>query len=382
MLRRFTTLKIEGEQMEAVADAMKSLEKILGGTTIRDEDAPIWSPSLALDGAASKKLKLLQREHDAIIFRDAAKKELVFFGPPEKDRKIQGALIPVVREAAKARRSMPFGLQAFPQFCKGGYDKITAAIGHAAHISLDTVPNPKIIINTSRQQYQTIMAVLRKQGRRSKRNSANPVHQEGECNACWTEAENPIVTSCKHVYCLACFVNLCSSAGVEGKEFSVRCIGEMATCDQPLTLRQLQDHLPSQIFEGILEASFASYIRRRPQSFHYCACGSIYRVTETAKAHTCPTCFEIVCTACHEQHGMMTCAEYEDRRKGGYLAFEKYKQENGTKDCSSCKTPIEKVEGCNRIVCRGCDMHLCWVCLEAFGDAGECYTHLRSVHAE
>ena len=74
----------------------------------------------------------------------------------------------------------------------------------------------------------------------------------------------------------------------------------------------------------------------------------------------------------------MTCAEHtqvEDTK-----ALEEYKAANGTKVCPSCKTLFEKKDGCNHITCFGCQIHICWVCLETFPDSGACYAHLSDVH--
>src|SRR5436190_6110085 len=52
------------------------------------------------------------------------------------------------------------------------------------------------------------------------------------------------------------------SAGSGEKEFSICCQGEMGRCEKVLSLQELQEHLSSSAFKEILEAFFASYIRR------------------------------------------------------------------------------------------------------------------------
>ena len=47
---------------------------------------------------------------------------------------------------------------------------------------------------------------------------------------------------------------------------------------------------------------------------------------------------------------------------------------------SSCKAPIEKIDGCNNVHCTHCNAHICWVCLDYFDDMNVCYAHLRKAH--
>ena len=65
---------------------------------------------------------------------------------------------------------------------------------------------------------------------------------------------------------------------------------------------------------------------------------------------------------------------------GGYAAFEKLKKEAGIKDCPECKTPLEKISGCNHITCVGCKAHMCWVCMMTFASGALVYDHMDKMH--
>lgn len=380
-LQRFTTLKIEGEQAKEVANATNTLEEILAGKTVKDGDATVWSTALASNGATYQKLKQIQQEHGVVVIRNKAKRQLKFFGPPDKYQQIQRTLIELIRTKSAAVHIIQLEPHKFSWACNGGFKQIATALGDG-FASFDIVSKPRrIIITGSQKQYQTALQIV--QGKEDETKSANFANTDQECTICWTEAENPILTRCNHLYCLECFENLCMSAGSEEKEFSIRCQGEIGRCEKVCSLQELQDHLSSPAFEEILEASFASYIRRHPQYFRYCStpdCGYIYRTSVTANTHTCTKCFEVICTACHEQHGAMTCAEYKDLNLGGYDAFRKYKNEKGIKDCPKCTTPMEKTEGCNHMTCGGCGTHICWVCLKTFVESRLCYAHMHAAH--
>ncbi|KAI9657898.1 MAG: hypothetical protein M1829_006860 [Trizodia sp. TS-e1964] len=138
----------------------------------------------------------------------------------------------------------------------------------------------------------------------------------------------------------------------------------MSNCNIIFDLKELKESLPSKAFEEILESSFASYIKHRPTEFRYCPkpdCNMIYRATAKMQFNTCASCFTVTCTNCHNSHPNKTCAEFKDEASGGYAAFEKLKKELGIKDCPKCKTPMEKIDGCNHMTCKGCGAHLCWI---------------------
>jgi predicted Zn-ribbon and HTH transcriptional regulator len=150
-----------------------------------------------------------------------------------------------------------------------------------------------------------------------------------------------------------------------------------------LGIAELNQHLSSTAFEEVLEESFASHIRRRPDEYRFCPtpdCGFIYRSTTSAKTYTCPKCLEVTCTRCNDHHGPMTCADYKDLKSGGLEAFERFKKSMKIKDCPKCKTPIEKIDGCNHMTCGGCAAHLCWICLKIFPTGVLCYDHLSKEH--
>lgn len=95
--------------------------------------------------------------------------------------------------------------------------------------------------------------------------------------------------------------------------------------------------------------------------------------------HTCPSCFVPVCTGCQAQHGDMSCTNYQEVSSGRHAANEKLKREMGIKDCPKCKTPLEKTDGCDHMICQ-CGAHICWVCLETFQTSGDCYDHMKARH--
>ena len=377
----FVNVKIEGEDGKEVASAANSVEAIVAGKTMFDGDDPLWNPTIASGRAVLLYLKGIQQQHGVVIIRDKTKRQLRFFGPDEKYELIQQILTESLKTEPVPARNVELDDDTFIWVCNGGFKQITTALGPDV-ASLDIVSRPRRIVVTGlEKQYQIALNIL--QGKTESSQPTPLPDGDKDCSICWTEVDQPVVTSCGHLYCIECIENLCMAAASPEKAFLICCQGDMGKCEKALPLPELQKLLSSAAFEDILEASFRSYIGRHPQEFRYCPtpdCGYIYRATSTASKHTCPKCLVVICTGCHQQHGTMTCAEYKDLNSGGYEAFRKYKEEMGIKDCPKCTTSMEKTEGCNHMTCRGCGAHVCWVCLKTFSESGPCYAHMTAQH--
>lgn len=204
------------------------------------------------------------------------------------------------------------------------------------------------------------------------------------CSICWTEAETPIKTECGHIYCADCFSTSCIEGAKATAGLSIMCHGGRGSCKTAISMDDLQASLSSETLEKVLELSFESYIRRNPDKLRYCPtpdCDFIYRVTSQARILHCSNCIMSTCSACHENHTAMTCAERQVFASGGYAAFLKLKKDLGIKDCPKCRTPVERISGCNHMTCVVCQTHICWMCSQAFADGDAVYQHMEERHA-
>jgi hypothetical protein len=205
----------------------------------------------------------------------------------------------------------------------------------------------------------------------------------GDCVVCWTEATDPLLLSCTHIYCKACFLSQAESGSIP-----LKCCGNENVCTHTFTIEELRKNLSLESFDELFLKSFKEYISARPTEYRYCPtpdCKSIYRPTVDSSTNNaellyfCNACLSDICTFCNTtSHPGMSCAEHkqvEDTK-----ALEEYKAANGTKVCPSCKALFEKKDGCNHIKCISCQIHICWVCLETFPDSGACYAHLSEIH--
>ncbi|KAJ8120002.1 hypothetical protein ONZ43_g3177 [Nemania bipapillata] len=374
----YRTLKIEGEDCKKVAEAKNVILDILAGIVAKDGSSVLWQPSLRGNGEIYRRLAQLQQQTGVVILRNKAKSQLRLFGPPNKCEEVQTAISKILNDQSSKEYAIELDEEMFRWARLGGYKKLTAVLGSDC-VSLDITSTPKrIIINGTASNHETALSIMNGQTPPSARSDPN----DQDCPACLTEAEDPIRTRCGHTYCLDCFQNLCLADPKQGSAVEVRCVGDSGRCDTVLDLPQLQENLPSTVFEELLEKSFASYARRHPDMLQYCPspdCDCVYRANGPVKTHTCRGCLVPICTSCYAPHDGMSCAEYQDVSSGRQEANEKLKREIGIKDCPQCKTPLEKTEGCNHMTCR-CGAHICWVCLEFFSVSDACYVHMRQRH--
>jgi hypothetical protein len=74
----------------------------------------------------------------------------------------------------------------------------------------------------------------------------------------------------------------------------------------------------------------------------------------------------------------------EIRQSDGF--FRKYMAENGARFCPnpSCKMPVIKISGCNKVLCTRCNKSMCFKCppedMIPYDDPSACYAHLDEVH--
>ncbi|KAK5654697.1 hypothetical protein OQA88_7021 [Cercophora sp. LCS_1] len=382
----FRVLRLEGEDNKAVAGAKQALEKTLAGEVAMDADKNIiWSPAFTVNGDLFQRIKRLEETLGIAIVRNKRMSRLHLFGPADGCRQAQVHLVKMATEDVSVSKGVKLDDAQFAWACRGGFREIAAVLGRK--VALDIISTPKrIVVTGSERDYRVAleMAVAQQEP-----GSAQPTRNASEapdCSICWTGAESPIRTACGHTYCADCFEQFCLSGAASGHtDFQLACEGDSSKCKSTLALVELQESLPSRVFEEVLEASFETYIRRRPDVFHFCPkpdCEQIYRAMdgEAVTVFTCPNCLTAVCTRCHVSHPGMTCVEHQDMASGGYAALEEAKERLGIKDCPKCKTPIEKTDGCNHMTCGGCGTHICWECMQTFKESGPCYDHMNRAH--
>ncbi|KAF5539765.1 hypothetical protein FNAPI_10700, partial [Fusarium napiforme] len=201
-------LKIEGEDRQLVAQAKRDLEKVITGTVLTMDGKNIWYSNLKISKTAYRKLQKIERDLEIVIIRDIRASNFRAFGPEER-----------VAQAAAALQQL--------------IDELKAG-GHAIK---------KAVSPVKRQQLET------------------------DCPICFDEAEESLRTSCGHTYCGLCFFQMCQAEASNPGNCSISCMGDSGKCRNVLEISEIQALILSETFENILEASFASFIRRHPAEF-------------------------------------------------------------------------------------------------------------------
>ncbi|EGX91916.1 ariadne RING finger, putative [Cordyceps militaris CM01] len=386
VLKRFRVLKIEAELADKVARTKAELEEILAGVVVKDGDGVLWDTSLKANGQLYQAIKKVEKELKVIVIRDKIKSELRLYGDEGRCARAQVRLAEVLRAELQrtSARTIELGLEQFGWACRGGFKAIVSRLG-ADKVSFDIVSMPKkMIISGSLEDYDVAVAAITDGAEQVLDLDTQPQCSDaGEaCSVCWTDADTPVRIRCGHIYCLECFQHSCD-AGAVGETLGIFCHGNQGTCHSPVAIDDLRDNLSSAILERLLERSFAVYVKHHPDELRYCPtpdCGYIYKVTSKAQSQHCPKCLQTTCSACHEPHVGMSCADHREIASGNHAAFLKLKEALNIKGCPRCKTLLEKTQGCNHMTCSVCQAHICWVCMMVFREAGAVYAHMSKLH--
>lgn len=379
--KSFTTARLYWENLKNVPGAKIRLEKLLAGVLVMKGEEPLWDIYF-LKSAALVDLAALGTTHQMYILRDTCKSQLVMYGGSVDARKeVQQALVEKVEALHEQEHTIVLTPLLLKQVMQGGMERLKSKFRESVSLKVG-FHSSTITITGSEDDLRQARALL----------TDIPLDVGPEmssqttdsCVICWTEAVEPVHTTCGHIYCRECFANQASSA--TDAEIPLRCIGSEGACKQIFSIADLELMLSSPSFESLLRTCFDSHIRTRPEEFQYCPtpdCSQIYRPTTTGETFYCATCLTPICTTCNViSHEGMNCEEWKEMDSEDNRAFRQYKEEHGVRDCPNCKMGIEKTEGCNHMECTRCGAHICWFCMETFKLSGECYEHMTEIHGD
>lgn len=367
--KEWVILRIYGDDARCVAQAKVVFERILEGNLVMNGDSVAWHRFFAKPEGISY-LEQVQQENQAFVYRDPRKCQLRLFGSAESKKKLQNTILRRICDLSKTTYIIPIEARLRGSI-HAIFHRIVTAIGAE---KVDLGDSTIITISGSKENYDVALAILNGRSATSK-----------ACAVCWTEPVRPIRTTCGHVYCSDCFGNQCAAANSESS-IPIRCQGDACACQHIFTNEELKSALPSTLYETVLQTSLSIFIRTKPEKFQYCCtpdCDHVYRTSATGLVVTCASCLALVCTSCQVvAHDGLSCAQYQRIANAGSAEFMAWKRANNVKDCPKCKMPIEKTMGCNHMECMVCRAHICWVCMEFFGESGDVYVHMRAVHPE
>lgn len=378
---QFSTLRISGEDVKAVARAKSMLEALLSGTLMEGYKSVLWDPYFTtIDGL--KYTEELQTSFDVYIHCDASKRQIRVHGTPRSVALVRGELYRKVQHISESSYAILLTPELLRKALSGTYEAISTRLGKSS-VTLDISQQPMSMkINGSTADYQLALDLLQvNTATTTTTTKPNPKSKE-TCVVCLGEAEDPFSTRCSHTYCKECFINQCNAA--TDTSFPIQCHGSSSKCTSIFSIPSLQNLLPSPDFERLLERSFITHIQIHSSKFRYCPtpdCSQIYRISTTTADLDCANCLSSICTRCASTcHEGITCADNREIRAGYVQAFDRFKAEHDIRDCSRCKTSIDKIDGCNHVKCGGCNAHICWFCMGDFDSAAETYRHMDEIH--
>lgn len=214
------------------------------------------------------------------------------------------------------------------------------------------------------------------------------------------------LSPCSHHFCRQCMTEYLEIQISDGSVSSLKCPDP--ACDS---------HAPASLVKELVKPElFARYDRLLLQRSldgmedivycprKICQC-AVLKEKETTMA-VCPRCLFAFCILCQRAwHGVNGCnfktemlkslrKEYEagsaakkaflEKKYGKKtiqtateeLVSEEWIEENA-KQCPSCKSPIQKIDGCNKMTCRKCHCLFCWLCMEVLSMSNP-YQHFNS----
>jgi hypothetical protein len=370
------SVKLISEQLPILARLKTAFEGILRGEKLEVEGQNLWDPFFGRSGGAGY-LQQLQRDHPGILInRDPQKRCISLFGPPEARYIVRFKLLQKF-EFLRAQKVHTFPLDGrlIGLFVNADLLKLQQELGHE-NVILD-FSTRTLQVRGGRDALQATQLILRHTQERHVSQRKRGAH---DCPVCLGDVSLPVSLPCGHTWCMSCLVNFLTSA-VSTRLFPLTCLGDEGRCNHPIPVSIAKDILTPDQFSEVTHASFLSYIHSRPSEFFYCPtpdCPQIYRTAPPDTILQCPSCLVRICGNCHvESHEGTTCAkrEFEDQK-----LFKEWSKWRDVKNCPGCKAPIERIAGCNHIMCTHCKTHICWACLATFEKSGEVYAHMTDVH--
>lgn len=189
--------------------------------------------------------------------------------------------------------------------------------------------------------------------------------------------------ACRHHYCRACLQQLCSTNVKAGSVEALRCPDP--GCRLPLPPHVLQALLTKEEFDR-WESLLLQRTLDRMQDLVWCPRCECPCIEDPDHFAQCASCLYAFCSMCQDSwHPGTQCMTDEQRvmilerrrARGGagakdtraemdlvqQLASLKVLKET-SRPCPTCKFPIEKTEGCNKMTCTYCNSFWCWRCGE------------------
>ncbi|KAI5848215.1 hypothetical protein BZA05DRAFT_375881 [Tricharina praecox] len=380
------TVRIFGRGRPAVVRIKTAMQKLLRGEIVCDEDGrAMWNPTLkGIDG--HKVMREVKNRTGVHINLDIRSRTMTLYGTQEQRQAARMILAEQYRLLLGQQHDIPLSGQSLWLVHRGGLAGVQKLLG-ADKVILD-LPNRRLTVTCSPAVIEEVKRLLRQPGEIHRyggvmNGDAATGGGEDDCAACFSPAEQPTKPPCGHVYCKLCASEYINST-IDTSTYPIVCFGNEGNCKTPFPLAFIRSLLTNADMDRHITQSFSSYIQTHPKEYHFCPtpdCGTVYGVTTTGKVFTCSQCFVGICTTCcTETHDNQTCDEFMSATNPeiSEQLFQGWRGEHDVKKCPTCKSYVEKNEGCHHMTCK-CGQHWCWLCFETFPDGDQTiYAHIES----
>jgi len=369
-------VKLSAEDIGELGHLKSEFEKLLHGEKVVHDGKVVWDGFFERPIGSAFLYELERNNPGVSIQKSIGRRTITLFGPMGKRQYIRRAILDkIARIRAQQIRIIPLAGRLIGLFMSAELMDLQKDLGHE-NVVLNLLRRT-LTIRGNDMAYDAVQRAVRDVQKRQIGGRRDDIV---ECPVCFNQVISPIKLQCGHSWCRSCFANYLVAA-IDNKIFPLTCLGQEATCSQPVSVAVARDVLNADDFDRVINASFFAYVYSRPDEFHYCPtpdCPQIYRSAPPDTILQCPSCLARICPSCHtEAHDGMSCA---NRDMEGEKLFKEWMETHDVKSCPGCKASIEKVAGCNHMTCTQCQTHICWVCLEMFPKAEGIYDHMRAAH--
>ncbi|KAF8963432.1 hypothetical protein BDZ97DRAFT_1701588 [Flammula alnicola] len=291
----------------AFADLNTELGIILRGLVVTSDGKEVWDEYFETSSSANA-LNQFQSNTNTLIHCDHRAKNVKIFGAKQDQEQAKNSILKLLSKVHDLRHEIDLPRPQLNPLVNGAFKNLQDKIG-TNKVSLDVISS-KLVVRGSSEDVLKVDAMLAGLDIRPMP-SGNP----GICQICHHDAVNPILLSCRHVYCTACL----QAAVLNTGSAPFQCIqqrtlpdGQTEQCQAHVPYIIIRDNLPVEEKE-VLRSTFLSYVRSMPDELFFCPsleCQAVYRVREEGVNVKCSLCVTEICTYCKSlAHVGLACSE-------------------------------------------------------------------------
>ena len=199
------------------------------------------------------------------------------------------------------------------------------------------------------------------------------------------------INPCEHVHCEECLTAHISTKIGEGDVMTINC--PSLDCVSIIDVAVIRHLVSSKLFERFDSLLLQRTLDQMSDIF-YCprpSCQCVALKEDDSNMSLCPKCKFAFCILCKRSwHGVSPCkllpGDLKELRatwetlddEGKHLLEKQYGKvkleqafqeldssmwiETNSKQCPSCDSKIQKMDGCNKMTCTQCQSNFCWLC--------------------